>query len=184
MSATKTTTRQVILEAAYTLIRSEGVNKLTLDGVAQQAQVSKGGLLYHFPTKNDLIKGMIDYFFSQYQDDLHRDVSDDNEPHGKWARAYVRTTFTSEEQELQVSAGLIAALVNNPELLKPVQDYYSDWQQRMENDGIDPAIATICRLAADGMWYADLFGLAPLENGELRQRVQDTLLRLTKGGYP
>ncbi|HEV3133030.1 MAG TPA: hypothetical protein VGY51_13810 [Acidimicrobiales bacterium] len=34
------------------------------------------------------------------------------------------------------------------------------WQQRLEDDGLDPTLATVLRLACDGLWMCDLFGLA------------------------
>ena len=37
--------------------------------------------------------------------------------------------------------------------------------------------ATVARLAADGLWLADLLGMAPPE-GELRERVLARLLEL------
>ncbi|MET3290040.1 UNVERIFIED_CONTAM: AcrR family transcriptional regulator [Brevibacillus sp. OAP136] len=177
-------TRQAILEAAYLLVQTEGIGRLTLDAVAAYASVSKGGLLYHFPSKEALIKGMIDHLFDHYHCEMEAGVPAEGDSPGQWSRSYVRATFRSEEQELKISAGLLAALVNNPVLLQPVRDYYQDWQSRMENDGIDPAIATICRLAADGLWFAEMFGLAPLEKNELRERVEQTLLRLSTEGRP
>jgi Tetracyclin repressor-like, C-terminal domain len=33
-------------------------------------------------------------------------------------------------------------------------------QERLARDGIDPATATLVRLATNGLWFADLFGLA------------------------
>lgn len=184
MKATKPTTRDAILEAAYMLIQNEGIARLTLDTVAAEAKVSKGGLLYHFPSKEALIKGMIDHLFGQYHQQIEQDVAEEQVTDGKWARAYVRTTFVSEEQELKISAGLLAALVNNPELLQPVRSYYDEWQKRMESDGIDPAVATICRLASDGLWFADMFGFAPLVNSELRERVQQLLIKMSTGEQP
>ena len=47
-----------ILDAAEELICSRGIAGFTLDGVAQVAGVSKGGLLYHFRSKDSLISGM------------------------------------------------------------------------------------------------------------------------------
>ncbi|MFM1653326.1 TetR/AcrR family transcriptional regulator [Brevibacillus sp. B_LB10_24] len=180
MGATKTT-RETILEAAYALIQNEGIGRLTLDAVAGQANISKGGLLYHFPSKEALIEGMIDHLFKEYHQQIEDDISQEPHSPGKWARAYVRTTFRSTEQELKISAGLLAALVNKPELLEPVRRYYAGWQEQLERDGIDPEAATICRLAADGLWFAEMFGLAPLTNGELRERVQHLLISMSKG---
>ncbi|HEV2564923.1 MAG TPA: TetR/AcrR family transcriptional regulator [Microvirga sp.] len=47
-----------ILDAAEELILTRGIAGFTLDGVAQAAGVSKGGLLYHFRSKDSLISGM------------------------------------------------------------------------------------------------------------------------------
>ena len=40
-------------------MQCKGVAKLTLEAVAKEAGVSKGGLLYHFSNKEALIEGMI-----------------------------------------------------------------------------------------------------------------------------
>lgn len=49
----------------------------------------------------------------------------------------------------------------------------------MENEGLDPVTANIIRLASDGLWYADLFGMAPLEK-EMREKVFSQLSAWTK----
>ena len=50
--------RDRILDAAEELICARGVGSLTLDAVAHLADVSKGGLLYHFRSKDCLISGL------------------------------------------------------------------------------------------------------------------------------
>jgi AcrR family transcriptional regulator len=44
-------TRENILRAANLVVVEEGVSRMTLEAVAREAGVSKGGLLYHFPSK-------------------------------------------------------------------------------------------------------------------------------------
>ncbi|MDO8275460.1 MAG: TetR/AcrR family transcriptional regulator, partial [Serpentinimonas sp.] len=44
-------TRNALLEATNTVILRDGIAHLTLEAVAKEAGVSKGGLLYHFPSK-------------------------------------------------------------------------------------------------------------------------------------
>lgn len=184
MNPAKAPTRQLILHSAYSLIVEEGVGQLTLHAVADRANISKGGLLYHFPNKNALIIGLIEDLFGRFNHRMLNDIKENGEHSGRWAHAYIRTTFHSEEnedQELQISVGLLAALVNSPKLLQPAQNFYQEWQKNMEEDGIDPAIATICRLASDGLWFTDMFGLAPLTDKDLRERVLNILLQLSKG---
>ena len=53
-----------------------------------------------------------------------------------------------------------SAAAAEPELLAPLQVAADRWQARLEDDGLDPALATVLRLACDGLWMCDLFGLA------------------------
>ena len=48
-------TRKRLLDAAAVVVRRDGAQALTLDAVAAEAGVSKGGLLYHFKTKRELL---------------------------------------------------------------------------------------------------------------------------------
>jgi AcrR family transcriptional regulator len=52
-------TREAILRAAGRVVVEEGVSGMTLEAVACEAGVSKGGLLYRFPSKEALIASMI-----------------------------------------------------------------------------------------------------------------------------
>jgi AcrR family transcriptional regulator len=49
--------REEILDATEAVIGREGVAGLTLDAVAAECDVSKGGLLHHFPSKDALVRG-------------------------------------------------------------------------------------------------------------------------------
>jgi AcrR family transcriptional regulator len=59
-----------ILDAAEELICTRGIAGFTLDGVAQEAGVSKGGLLYHFRSKGSLISGLQRRMASRMADTL------------------------------------------------------------------------------------------------------------------
>jgi AcrR family transcriptional regulator len=51
----KAQTRQVIAEAAIDLFRRRGFDEVTIDEIAQVAQVSKKTIFNYFPTKEDLV---------------------------------------------------------------------------------------------------------------------------------
>lgn len=52
--------REVILDAFQDLIVELGAANVTLEDTATRAGLSKGGLLYHFPSKSDLFAGLCD----------------------------------------------------------------------------------------------------------------------------
>jgi Tetracyclin repressor-like, C-terminal domain len=76
-----------------------------------------------------------------------------------------------------VTTALVAAAANDPKLADPLRKRYGIWQRRVEDDGLEPALATLIRLAIDGAWLAELFGLASLSE-KLRDDVLEELLRL------
>lgn len=51
--------RERVLDAFEALLLSDGERAATLDAVARAAEVSKGGLLYHFGSKDELAAAMI-----------------------------------------------------------------------------------------------------------------------------
>jgi AcrR family transcriptional regulator len=174
------TTRQQILHAAFVLIRRKGVARLTIEAVAQEAGLSKGGVLYHFRSKEALIQAMVASLVERFDADImaarrEEPEGEQNAP-GSWLRAYIRASAGPAEED-DDTAALLAAVSNDPSLLAPLQEQYARWQAQAGGDGVDPALAMVIRLALDGLWMADLFGLAAPQ-GALRDRVFAALERL------
>ncbi|MBD1925720.1 TetR family transcriptional regulator [Trichocoleus sp. FACHB-90] len=178
-SKSASVTRDALLEAAGRVVVAQGAEALTLQAVAQEAGVSKGGLLYHFPNKDALIAGMIQHLVDEFTAALNQELAQDDAPKtpGHWVRAYIRASAVFDQQTIALQSGLLAAIAVNPELLIPIQEIFVDWQRQIEASGIDPATATALRLAIDGLLFAHLFGLGvPKES--LQEAVIETLLKL------
>ncbi len=173
-------TREAILRAADWVVVEEGVSGMTLEAVAREAGVSKGGLLYHFPCKEALIGGMTGRLIEGFEAVLGRELREDRGAGGgRWTRAYARAGFAEDRWYLQVSAGLLAGVAEDPTLLDPLRRRFQDGQRWAERDGLDPAVAILVRLAADGHFFGELLGFAPAK-GALRKRVLGALLSLTE----
>lgn len=165
------TTRKALLDAANRIVQQRGVEHLTLELTAEEAGISKGGLLYHFPSKEALIKGMIQYYLERFTDDFNAAAQQGGPAApGSWTRAYLHTTYEDYQRSPSMSSGLLAAVATNPALLSPMQQTFAEWVRLLEQDGIDPTTAQIIRLAVDGLWMVELFGLAP-PDAEMRGKV-------------
>lgn len=172
-------TRHEILEGACRIYLSQGARHVTLENVAAEAGVSKGGLLYHFPSKEDLAVGMVEHRLQVFAADFHRALARESQ-HGEagaWVRAYAQTTFGGDIKDDYIAAGILAAYALNPAYLDPVRLQYRRWQARFENNLLDPVLATLLRLVADGLWYSELLDLAPPDR-RMRQKVLELLLAL------
>jgi AcrR family transcriptional regulator len=163
-------TRNRLLDAAGHVVRRDGAQALTLDAVAAEAEVSKGGLLYHFKSKRELVEGMVERWLKEFEHDI-----DQADP--AFVRGYVRASDPAGMQMDEL--GMLAALIADPSLLLSVRRQYGIWQDRVEREGRDPVDATVARLAADGLWLAELLGMGP-PTGELREHVLQRLLDLAE----
>jgi AcrR family transcriptional regulator len=160
-------TRDRLLDAAGAVVMRDGAQALTLDAVAHEAEVSKGGLLYHFKSKRDLVEGLIERWLAEFQKEM-----DEADP--AFVRGYVKASAPAGNE-----LGMLAALIGDPSLLVAVRKQYGIWQDRVEREGRDPVDATVARLAADGLWLAELLGMGP-PTGELREQVLQRLLALAE----
>jgi AcrR family transcriptional regulator len=172
-------TRQLLLDAAERVVQRDGVGKLTLDAVAQEAGVSKGGVLYHFRTKHALIEGMVLAQMDAYESEQRRREQADPHPVGRRTRAYILASFSESKPKDSNGAGMIAAIANDPQLMGIIQARFTKWQAEMLNDGLDAVTATLIRLATDGLWFAQLFATAPPPD-PLRQEVIARLVAMTE----
>ena len=59
--------RERVLDAAESRLLAGGPAALVLDAVARDAGVSKGGLLYHFPSKTALVDGLVERMLDGFE---------------------------------------------------------------------------------------------------------------------
>jgi AcrR family transcriptional regulator len=170
--------RGKILDAAARLLLRDP-SKLTLDAVAAEAGVSKGGLLYHYGSKAELLDAVVDRWELTFQEEI--DAAADGAP-GGWTRAYAQVTANDgqDPHAREIDSGIVAAMVLNPDRLETVRARYRSWQERLADDGIDEVDATLVRMAAEGLWFCELLDLGP-PTGELREKLLARMRELTTG---
>jgi|WetSurMetagenome_2_1015567.scaffolds.fasta_scaffold398672_1 AcrR family transcriptional regulator len=162
-----TNTRIALLKAACKIVIDHGAEALTLEAVANEASMSKGGLLYHFPSKKKLIEGMVKFLIDDMESSLEREMEKNG---GKFLLAFVQVSINKNLEQNKISAALFAAIGNDPELLKPLEERYIEWQNRTIESAPSPEIGTLVRLAMDGLWISDLLNLAP-PSAEMRNNL-------------
>jgi AcrR family transcriptional regulator len=175
----RNSTRALILDAAERVVAREGSRRLTIDAVVKESGYSKGGVLYNFPSKLDLIKGMVQRIV-----DLHTQRHDaamaaaDAEGRPP-LEAMARALISKEERDVdrQVSMGLLAAAAEHPELIDPIRDAIARIRADILAHAPDPELATIMLLASDGLHFSDILGLDILGD-EQRAAIEARLIAL------
>lgn len=180
-------TRERLLQAAAALAREVGPGNLSLDAVAARAGVSKGGLLYHFPTKARLLEALVGGFLSEMDAALQAAEAEDR-PNGV-AAAYLATLARhrrandgpERRQACPPTSGLLAALAEDPELLDPVRAHDCDFLARIRANATDPDLATLVFLVAHGIRNLDLLAIPALRRGEIEAVLDYLAARLESG---
>lgn len=154
-----TDVRTSILRAARRVLVRDGSDNLTITAVSREAGLSVGGLRYHFASKRDLLEGLVGAMVDAFDGAL---AGAGTEP-GARTRAYLSATLDHPPRSDgadNLTVGVLAAAAVDTALLDALRERFVRWQALLDDDGVDPAVATVIRLAADGWWLAALLDLA------------------------
>ena len=175
-----------LLDAADAVVGRQGIANLTLDAVAAEARISKGGLLHHFPTKDRLVEALVarcaDSWRACYMDAFSRTP----EGPGRMTRALLGHCLSDAEgwteQVRRSSSAVFAALAQNPSLIGPMRAAHEELHRRIVDDGLPPGVGETVAAAIDGLWLDWVLGLAPLDQERLA-RVRRALEDMLAGGH-
>jgi AcrR family transcriptional regulator len=156
-------TRDRLLDAAEAVVIEHGVNAMTLEAVAARAKVSKGGLLYHFPTKDAVVQGMVSRIASIVQERFASGLARELPGRGRHARTMLSLMMDPEGSlfpRLQGVAGpLLGAISSNPKMLEPMQRFFKGVHQGMLEDGLPPDRSWLVLAALDGLKFWRVFNI-------------------------
>lgn len=160
------TARDGILDAAQRVAARDGAGHVTLDAVAREAGVSKGGVLYHFPGKDALISGMLERLIGEFTGEIERLRADYADGPNPSLRAMISACATMCDIERPVAMAILAAGAQNPELLAPLRNAIGDHMQLLSAECADPDRAFLLCAAADGIMFHHILGIAPYDEAK------------------
>ncbi|WP_024303194.1 TetR/AcrR family transcriptional regulator [Pseudogulbenkiania sp. MAI-1] len=180
MGRTSTIEPDRILNATERVIMRDSVARLTIDAVAAEAGVSKGGVLYTFRTKEALIQALMERMVRRYDEEIERCwPAEGIKPELAHLKAYIDAVLGLTGQDHRTAAAMLAAAMNNPTLLAPMQDFYARHLPRIRAALPDDRALTAF-LAIEGMVFLELFGLVGFSQAE-REHVVRSLHALIDG---
>jgi len=169
-----------ILDAAERVVTDAGARHLTLEAVAAKAGVSRGGLLYHFPDKESLLKGMLDRYTRHLEDDKKKRISKIPEGPDREAAAYVQTYLAEEDGAYRhVTASVIASSAHAPELLSSAREDCRKNLLQLTKDGLRFERAAVIMLATHGLRLMEALSVSPVNRTEKR-KIAEELLALAR----
>ena len=168
--------RSAAIQAALTIIARDGPGRLTLDAIARESGISKGGVMHHFRTKTAVLKALLDHqieYFERFSKDYLAELdADRREPQLSAQIATLREAATDPQS---VAFAIVGAMAEEPELLSITQELDIQKIERIKAEAADPDLALLRLAAARGLALSALFGLYAFSDDE-RARLFERLL--------
>lgn len=175
----RTSKRTQILEAAARVVEREGVKSVTFDSVAAEAGLTKGGLLYHFASRDDLVRAIHQHLADQWEAQM---AAVAGKPAAEADAVERLAAYTRVATQTATRAELLLMLegATTTEHLAPWNAVIGRWAPPPPTSTDDPAVLDrfIARLAADGLWlYESLTAerLDPALRQAIAERIAGTL---------
>lgn len=148
--------REALLRAALGVIEDQGVAAVTFESVSAKAGITKGGLLYHFPTKEQLIAALHEHVADRWHAAMRTVIGREPEEATPFERlrAYVTVSLqspTRAEIQLMLEPSPFAA---EPD---PWQRVTDRWLAAPAELGTASTELLLARFAADGLWMSASF---------------------------
>ncbi|MFI1195148.1 TetR/AcrR family transcriptional regulator [Micromonospora sp. NPDC020750] len=176
-------TRRAVLDATARALATHG-GGVTLVSIAEEAGVSKGGLLHHYPTRNVLLLAVATDVLERFRAEVMRflDLSE-NHP-GKVLRAYVRALCggSAEAMNFFAYSGLWNSVHMVPGVTEAAQADAEQWADAFAQDGLHPDCVLVVQYAAEGMAAAAHYD--PSITADRLAHARELLIALTNRNAP
>ena len=164
MRPRKANSREKILAAAADVAREAGPGSLSLEAVASRAGVSKGGLLYNFPTKAKLMQGLVENYLRDFRKALEARASEAR--HESVLSAYIKLSTDDCERPKPSASWMFSAIAEDPDFLTPIKAFKHQLFERLKGETSDLGSLLVCFVAIEGLRSMNLFDSDVLSEDE------------------
>ncbi|PZE70786.1 TetR/AcrR family transcriptional regulator [Curtobacterium sp. MCPF17_018] len=175
--------RTLVLESAARIVESSGITAVTFDSVAVESGLTKGGLLYHFPTREALLEALHEHEAARWEQQLldALEVPFDTSTREQRLAAYVAVSMRSASTAALM---LLLEATFTPTHAESWRTVLNRWTVGdAATAAAMPIDHLIVRLAADGLWMHEAtagFAFDAATREALRERLTELLTRSTE----
>ncbi len=115
-----------IIESLKSLLEKYSYSYISMQDVADEAGISKGGLRYYFPTKESLFVGLLEDFFTGIET-THLQMINSQDTHSD--RVVLSTLFNIEsfvldKKNIKIFLNLILYGLEEPSVMEPISSFF------------------------------------------------------------
>lgn len=177
MGRKRTIDRNAILDAAEEVVGEAGAGQLTFDAVAARAGVSKGGVLYCFPSKPALIAAMTERDLKRFEAEVAAHLTEGADDGRARLRARIKATHAETAAMAARAASLMAALVETKDEAGILREDYEGRLDTFDDDAAGRRMR-LAFLACEGAFMLRGLGIAEINEARWSAIFADILALL------
>jgi AcrR family transcriptional regulator len=170
--------RDAVLAAAESLVKDIGAANLTYDELVRRSGITRGGITYHFPTKDTLLQALVANDLARWQACIAEKRARHEGPAAD-VLAYIESGCEPDDDTARLCAGLLSATAMSKDLDAPWRHHFADTFRRLGTSP-DPEMAWVLLLAVEGLFWLETLRLSPMSDAQ-RQRVVARMMVLAGG---
>ncbi len=169
--------REIVLDAFEALLVEDGERAATMDASARRAGVSKGGLLYHFGSKEALVGGLIERLRMLSVEDIEQITAAPDGP----VAAFMRTSIMAGSP-LDRTIIALSRLAQNghPSATDALRDLRVLWEDAMRPEAKDETALQLIMLVSDGLYFNNALTMGGVPGPVLTDDELDSLITLVR----
>jgi AcrR family transcriptional regulator len=160
--------RKAALAAALTIIARDGPGRLTLDAIARESGLSKGGLMHQFHSKEAVLRALLEQqlaHFGKFSNDFRDKMATaTRQPE---LATQIATSREIIAQQYSVAQAMLGALAQDPSLLADAREQDAERLAEIRAEASDPELAVLRWAAARGLALLAMLHLSPISDAEL-----------------
>jgi len=169
--------RETVLDAFEALLIAEGERAATMDAIARAAGVSKGGLLYHYASKEALEAALLERMETLVREDVEDMRAD---PAGLVA-AFVRTSVMDDSPvDRALIAGSKLAQGGSADAAQALRRVRQQWEDALRPHTRDETALQLVLLVSDGLYFNNSLDHGTVPGPVPRGADMDALIALVE----
>ncbi|PFG27808.1 TetR family transcriptional regulator [Corynebacterium renale] len=165
-----------ILEASLDIIASDGIPGVTYDRLATVTGLSKSGLIYHFPSRHDLLVGLHEFTAARWEKKIIDHAGGKTADELTERERYRAMLVTMSEHEPVTELLVTLHARTHEDFARPWVEVEDRWLPDVHTPSTDKNLVAATVLAS-GLWAHDHIYVKPLAP-ENRKVVVEKLLEL------
>jgi AcrR family transcriptional regulator len=162
-------TRDKILAAARRIVERDGAGALTFEELVRESGFTRGGITYHFPTKEDLLRELLEADFLKWDESEAALTPGDCDPETARLLGFIRTLTAQDESHRRFLCGMLSAATLDPQLMDPCRKELRERLGRKQWTDRDLRLHLL-HLAAEGLMWQEMFQMYSMP-GPARTRL-------------